>query len=134
MDKVQHFEIPADDLARARKFYEESFGWQTASFPMAGMEYVGLHTGPVDAQNMTLEKGFINGGMFKRGGDFLIVSPTVAVVTADIEACLAKVTQAGGEIVMPKTKVGEMGLYAYVKDTEGNIIGVWQDVSMMKTE
>jgi hypothetical protein len=29
---------------------------------------------------------------------------------------------------MEPTKVGEMGVYAYVKDTEGNTIGVWQSI------
>ena len=129
MDKVQHFEIPADDLARARKFYEASFDWKTMDFPMPnGMQYIGLHTGPVDAKGVPQEPCFINGGMFKRGGPFVINAPTVAVVVADLDASLAKIKAAGGSIVMPKMDVAGMGWYAYVKDTEGNTIGIWQDV------
>lgn len=128
MDKVQHFEIPADDLARARAFYEASFGWKTMEFPMPDMAaYVGLHTGPVDEKNMWKEPGFINGGMFERGKDFPIISPTVAVVVPDLDAALEKVKANGGTIFMEKKSIGGMGLYAYIKDTEGNIVGVWQD-------
>lgn len=128
MDKVQHFEIPADDLTRARKFYESVFDWKTMPFPMPnGTEYVGLHTGPVDEKNMMKEPGFINGGMFKRGGMLPITSPTIAVVVADLDQAIAKIKEAGGTVLMGKMDVAGMGWYAYVKDTEGNIIGVWQD-------
>ncbi len=130
MDKVQHFEIPADDLARARAFYEKSFGWRTAEWPMPdGSKYVALYTGPVDEKNMWKEPGFINGGMTKRGGAFPITTPTVAVIVQDLDAALEKVITEGGSIVMPKMDVGGTGLYAYIKDTEGNTIGVWQDIA-----
>ncbi len=133
MDKVQHFEIPADDLARAQKFYQESFGWQTKSWPMPdGTDYIGLYTGPVDEKNMWKEPGFINGGMFKRGGSFPATGPTIAAVVKDLDASLEKITAAGGTVVMPKKEIAGMGWYTYVKDTEGNIVGVWQDA--MKKE
>ncbi len=129
MDKVQHFEIPADDLTRARAFYEASFGWKTSSFPMPdGSDYVGLHTGPTDDKNMVQGNNFINGGMFKRGGKFPATTPTIATVVQDIDASLEKVVAAGGSVAMPKQEIAGMGYYAYIKDTEGNIIGVWQDI------
>ncbi len=132
MDKVQHFEIPADDTKRARGFYEKVFGWKTMDFPMPSGEYIGLHTGPVDKKNMWKEKGFINGGMFKRGSEFPVKGPTVAVVVADIDESLKKVRALGGKIVMDKKNMGGMGLYAYVEDTENNVIGIWQDLSQKK--
>ncbi len=133
MDKVQHFEIPADNLARARAFYEASFGWKTSSFPMPdGSDYVGLHTGPIDEKNMPKESGFINGGMFKRGGKFPATTPTIATIVQDLDASLEKVVTAGGSVAMPKQEIAGMGYYAYIQDTEGNIIGVWQDIK--KTE
>lgn len=78
MDKVQHFEIPADDIARAREFYEGVFGWKTMEFPMPGLLYVGLNTGPGDEKNMWKEPGFINGGMFQRGPQLPLQGPTIA--------------------------------------------------------
>jgi uncharacterized protein len=128
MDKVQHFEIPVDDIARARKFYESAFGWGTMDFPMPGMQYVGLHTGPVDEKNMPEGAGFINGGMFQRNPQFPVTGPTIAMTVENIDAAIGKVKAAGGAVVMEKVQVADMGLYAYVKDTEGNVIGIWQNL------
>ena len=129
MDKVQHFEIPADDLARAKKFYESTFGWQTMDWPMSdGSNYVGLHTGPVDEKNMWKEPGFINGGMFKRGGSFAAKGIVITPVVQDIMAAIEKVKAAGGKLVAEPKTIPDMGIYAYVEDTEGNVIGIWQDL------
>lgn len=128
MDKVQHFEIPVDDIARARKFYEGVFGWGTMEFPMPGMQYVGLHTGPVDEKQMPKEAGYINGGMFQRSPEFPLEGPTIAMTVEDIDMALGKVKAAGGTVVMEKMQCADMGLYAYIKDTEGNIIGIWQNL------
>ncbi len=129
MDKVQHFEIPTDDIDRARTFYETSFGWKTAKWPMPdGSAYIGLYTGPMDEKNMPKEPGFINGGMFKRGGKFPVTGPTIAVVVDDIDTALEKVKAAGGSIKMEKMEMSGMGWYAYVDDPEGNTIGVWQEI------
>jgi predicted enzyme related to lactoylglutathione lyase len=38
MDKVEHFEIPADELEKAQKFYRSVFGWIMEVVP--GMEYI----------------------------------------------------------------------------------------------
>ena len=38
MDKVVHFEIPADELERAQKFYKSIFGWDIIKTPMPGAE------------------------------------------------------------------------------------------------
>lgn len=129
MDKVQHFEIPADDVARARKFYEQSFGWRTKDWPMPdGGNYVMLHTGPMDDKNMWQETGFINGGMFKRNSKLPVTGPTIAVTVADLEATLGKVKTAGGAVLTETMTVDDMGRYAYIKDPEGNIIAVWQNL------
>ena len=77
---------------------------------------------------MWKEPGFINGGMFERGKSLPVTGPTIAVVTENIDTALDKVKAAGGTIVMEKKEMMGMGFYAYVKDTEGNTIGVWQDI------
>ena len=128
MDKVQHFEIPADDMARAKKFYGDIFGWKIVDYPMPGMEYAAVYTTEVDDKYMIKEVGVINGGMIKRGGAMPLMVPTVAIVVDDLDATIAKIRAAGGSVVMEKMPIGEMGLYAYAKDTEGNVIGVWQNL------
>lgn len=129
MDKIQHFEVPADDTARARKFYETAFGWKTSEWPLPdGGTYIGLHTGPTDEQNMLQEKGFINGGMFVRGGTFAPKHIVITPVVADIEAALARVRENGGTVVAEPKTIPDTGIYAYIEDTEGNMLGLWQDL------
>ena len=129
MNKVQHFEVPADDMRRAKKFYSEVFGWEFEDYPMPGMEYSAIYTTEVDKKTrMPKEAGAINGGLLKRGGPWLLKTPTIAVVVPDLQKAINKIKAAGGGVIMEPTKVGEMGVYAYVKDTEDNTIGVWQSI------
>ncbi|MBX4211906.1 VOC family protein [Candidatus Pacearchaeota archaeon] len=122
MDKVMHFEIPADDVERARKFYSSIFGWKMNFVP--NMEYTILHTGPTDKKGMVEEKAFINGGMLKRQG--CIQSPVITIVVDNIKEAMEKVKKGHGHILKEPEKVGDMGLSAYFKDTEGNVLGLWQ--------
>ena len=50
MDKVVHFEIPTDDLARASEFYRSAFGWDLQNMSGQGMDYTIAMTVPVDDQ------------------------------------------------------------------------------------
>jgi predicted enzyme related to lactoylglutathione lyase len=128
MDKVQHFEIPADDMQRAKEFYSTSFGWETKDWPLAdGSVYTGVYTGPVDEQNMWKEPGFINGGMFTRSDKLPVAGPVITAVVQDVAATLEKVKVAGGTVLTDIQEVPNMGRYAYIKDTEGNVMGVWQE-------
>ena len=124
MDKVVHFEIPADDMARAKKFYADVFAWQLTDVPDIG--YTMVTTVATDEKQMPKESGAINGGMQKR--DPTMPGPVLVINVANLDEALKKITAAGGKVVMPKMKVMDMGLYARVKDTEGNVIGVWQDL------
>ena len=124
MDKVVHFEIPVDDLERAQKFYKSVFGWKMESLP--GMEYIMIGTTPVDDKGTPKEIGAINGGMIKRQRP--VTSPLITIGVEDIEDAMKNVKKMGGEIVRGKMQVGEFGYAAYFKDTEGNIIGLWQKI------
>ena len=124
MDKVVHFEIPADDMERAKKFYSSIFGWRLRDMPE--MKYTTVTTVEVDEKQMPKESGAINGGLMERTKD--VRSPVFAIDVDSVDEYAKKVEEAGGRVVMPKTKVGDMGFYAYVTDTEGNIIGLWQNL------
>ena len=119
-----HFEIPAEDVKRAKKFYESVFGWQTNDIPE--MDYTMLITSPTDERNMPKEKGAINGGMMKRSDK--VKSPLVTISVSDIDDAVKKLEKAGGKLVLPKVKVEKMGFSAYFKDTEGNVVGLWQNL------
>ena len=122
MDKVVHFEIPFDNKQRAMKFYSETFGWQLMDMPE--MDYVMASTVDVDERHMPKEAGAINGGLMQRPKE--APNPAVYVGVASVDSTLAKVTQAGGKVVTPKTPIPGMGAYARIADTEGNVIGLFE--------
>jgi predicted enzyme related to lactoylglutathione lyase len=120
--KVVHFEIPFEDGDRARSFYGDVFGWQLMHLPDMG--YTMVTTGPTDPGAGPTESGFINGGMLERDADF--TGPNLVLETDQIEESLAAVTAAGGSVVRERMPVGDMGFAAYFRDTEGNLVGLWE--------
>jgi predicted enzyme related to lactoylglutathione lyase len=122
---IVHFEIPVDDEERAGKFYSSAFGWEVN--PMPEMSYTMVKTTPTDDKGMPSTPGSINGGMFRREGN--ITSPVVTVDVDDIDAALEKIGSLGGSTVLPRQEVGGMGWAAYFKDTEGNVVGLWQNAA-----
>ncbi|MFQ5970627.1 MAG: VOC family protein [Nitrososphaerales archaeon] len=124
MDKVVHFEIPVDEVGRAQKFYKNIFGWSINQVP--GMEYYMVNTVEVDEKHMPKEAGAINGGMFKRNAQGQ--SPIIVINVSSVDEYIKKVQEAGGKVVLPKQKVGDFGIYAQFSDTEGNILGLWQNL------
>jgi predicted enzyme related to lactoylglutathione lyase len=62
--------------------------------------------------------------MFRREGD--LTSPVVTVDVDDIDAALEKISSLGGSTVLPRQEIGTMGWAAYFRDTEGNVVGLWQ--------
>lgn len=123
MDKVVHFEIPYDDLDRVKKFYSGVFGWKINTIPE--MNYNMVHTVEVDEKQMPKESGAINGGMYKRD-EQSAKSPVIVINVKSVDEAVKKIKKAGGKITMEKRKVGEIGFYAQVRDTEGNVVGVWE--------
>jgi predicted enzyme related to lactoylglutathione lyase len=119
---VVHFELPADDVKRAREFYSSVFGWSFQVMPE--MDYSLAMTTPMDDQGRPAVPGSINGGLLRRGD---LTAPVVTVDVDDIDVALAKVQSLGGSVHRAKVEVGGMGWNAYFKDTEGNVVGLWQN-------
>jgi len=123
MAGVVHFEIPTDDKERANTFYQSAFGWNL--IPMQGMDYTSAITTPSDEQTgMPSTPGAINGALFPRTDN--LKTPVLTIDVDDVDAALAQVESAGGSVAQAKDAVPGMGYYAYFKDTEGNIMGLWQ--------
>ena len=123
--RVVHFEIPYDDGARARRFYGETFGWQLQEMP--GMEYTLAMSGP-SGDSGPCEAGFINGGMLARE-ESAAPGPVVVIDVDSIDAKVIRIQETGGSVVVPKQPVGGMGFTAYVKDSEGNVLGLWESAA-----
>ena len=124
MDKVVHFEIPAEDLERAQKFYKNVFKWDLNH--IKDMNYTIVHTVKTSEKGMPIESGAINGGMMKRKEP--IKNPVITINVADIDASMKLLKKEGGKTVLEKFKVGDMGYCSYFRDTEGNILGLWQNL------
>ena len=125
MGGVVHFEIPADDQERARKFYQEALGWRIE--PVPGMDYNMVITTAMDeATGQPTTAGAINGGMMAREDQ--ISHPVITVDVPDIDATLKTVEELGGSVVMPKNEIPGMGYFAYFKDPENNVMGLWENL------
>jgi hypothetical protein len=117
---VVHFEIPADDVARATSFYEKTFGWKIKKFqmPPGSQEYYSV---------ITRKKGApgIDGGLMKRNMPGQPFTNYINVPSIDD---MNQVVQAnGGTIVLPRQEIGpNMGWISVFKDTENNMIGLHQ--------
>ena len=111
------FEIPADDIARAKKFYKSLFGWKINPFAGAAVpDYQHIDTGGADASP--------DGGMMKRMHPGHTITQYVLVPSVDKAA--AKVKKLGGEICRPKTAVPGMGYFVICQDTESNTFALWE--------
>jgi predicted enzyme related to lactoylglutathione lyase len=126
MGRVVHFEIPTDDVARAKEFYGSIFGWQLLDMQGEAMgEYTLTLTTPVDQETQVpTEPGAINGGLMKRSAE--TPSPVITIEVDAIDDALKQVESAGGTVVSPRSEIPGMGAFAYFKDTEGNVLGLWE--------
>jgi predicted enzyme related to lactoylglutathione lyase len=123
MPNIGYFEIPADDVKRAKKFYSSLFGWEINPTAMPGsmpptMEYQDVKTGE------PLEGTLSMGGMYRRQTPGVPIVPYVMV--EDFDRVAAKVERLGGKTLMPKMMVEGVGLVGVIQDTEGNTIGFWE--------
>jgi len=128
MDRVCHFEIPYADKMRAWTFYKDVFGWEISDAPTEH-PYSFAITTPVNDQFRPAEPGGINGGMYERAEEGGSPSPVIVIEVDSCEQRIADVENAGGSKVMGPVEIPGMGIYAQVKDSESNFIGLWQPLS-----
>jgi len=122
LDKVEHFEIPADDFSRATNFYTKVFGWELN--PVPGVEYTRLLTIRVDEKIKPHRPFEVNGAIIKRTKQ--IATPVVTITVNNMDDALKRIEKEGGVIIIGKKEFGNRGYTAYFKDTEGNVMGLWQ--------
>jgi predicted enzyme related to lactoylglutathione lyase len=122
--RVVHFEVPFDDADRALSFYRDVFDWEIQSVPE--MAYNMVSTGPTGDQGPS-EPGYIGGGMLQRQDP--VTAPVITLQVDDIDATMVAVEKHGGAAAGEKMPVGDMGFAAYFKDSEGNLMGLWQTAS-----
>ena len=123
MSRVVHFEIHAAQPERAIAFYSGLLGWQFNKWE-GPMPYWLVVTGPAT------ERG-IDGGLLQRPCADPAESQAVNayVCTADVpdlDAALAKAGALGGTVAVPRMPIPGVGWLAYLKDPEGNLLGLMQ--------
>ena len=125
MPTIVHFEIPADDVERAKKFYSDLFGWKMEKWPGAdgsssNMEYWIIST--IDDKG---NKAAIGGGMMKRQGQHH-QHITNFIDVSSVDEYSSKIEKLGGKVVVSKMAVPGMGYFAVCHDTENNSFGIWE--------
>ncbi|SFN54781.1 VOC family protein [Mycetocola miduiensis] len=116
VSRVIHFEIPIDDPPRAGTFYQNVFGWTVSK------------QGPVDYWTMTT--GAPPGPGAEGALALRSEAPDGVLVyirVDEIDDALAKIEAAGGERISEKTPVPGFGWTATFRDSEGNLLGLFQE-------
>ena len=123
MARVVHFEIHADNIERAKKFYGDVFGWTFEDYSqMTGSPYFGVITGPDDQPG-------INGGLLERpqpAGQGFSNAFVCTVEVEDYDATEARIIGSGGQVALPKMALAGMAWQGYYLDPEGNTFGIHQ--------
>jgi predicted enzyme related to lactoylglutathione lyase len=115
-NNVEHFTINANDVARARKFYSQVFGWTFE--PWGPPDYFLIATGnkenPGIAGALHKRREIVPG---KRSHGF-----ECSISVADIDATVLAIKAGGGKILVPKSRVPGVGTFVMFEDTEANIV------------
>jgi len=119
MNAVVHFEMPYRDGERAARFYSAAFGWQAQMLGPQMGDYV-LVTTAVSDVKPGAPAGAINGGLFPFKLDLPAQYPAVVIGVEDIRAAMARVQQAGGQVLGEPMEIPGVGPYVAFIDTEGN--------------
>ena len=118
-NSINWFEIPVTDLARAKHFYQVSFGIHMEDMHMPGMEMSGF---PAEMGN-----GKVSGALVKDGNTRPSADGVIIYLNANpsMDNILEKIEGAGGKVLMGKTLISEeIGYMAFFIDSEGNKIGL----------
>ncbi|WP_026473741.1 VOC family protein [Alkaliflexus imshenetskii] len=116
MEKVVSWvEIPAVDFERAVKFYRSVFGWKLEPIDYGSEKMACL---PQNAGAISFARDF------KPSADGVLVSFNTS---HQLDAVLGRITENGGTILIPKTKIEAegMGWFATFLDCEGNRVGLY---------
>jgi len=121
---IVHFEIPADNVEKLRRFYIRLFGWKIEKTP-GPTDYWMIETVPVDEKGMPVRPG-VNGGMMKRQNPEHKPLNYIAVESVDEYA--RKIEALGGKVLTAKMEVPGIGWWALALDPEGNQFAIFESM------
>ena len=119
-NNVKHFAVHADDVNRARKFYEQTFGWQFTAWGPPGFYLI--RTGNDEDPGVQ--------GALQGRREVVAGKPTYGfectLGVENIDETVKAVEAGGGKIVMPKFHIPTVGTLIFFEDTEGSVVGAMQ--------
>ena len=120
MPNVAHFAINADDVPRAKRFYEKVFGWTFSAW--GPPDFYVINTGEAPGPG-------VMGALQKRralvaGVKTIGFECTIGVTSIDNTA--KAVAASGGKTIMEKSVIVGVGALMFFQDTEGNVFGAMQ--------
>ena len=121
MPHLAHFAINADDVARARTFYERAFGWKFSAWGPPG--FYQIQTGQEQ------EGPAVRGALQQRR--YLVAGqPTIGyectISVRSIDDTARAVLANGGTVIIPKSIIVGVGALMFFRDTEGNVFGAME--------
>jgi predicted enzyme related to lactoylglutathione lyase len=118
MSRVIHFELPSNDLAASRKFYENVFGWKLTKYG-GPVEYWLITTGEPGTPGIDGAVGGAANGM----------NGTVNTVDVeDIDESIRKAEANGAQVIMPKNEIPGVGWLTYIREPGGAVLGMIQSL------
>ena len=113
---IVHFEIPVDDVERARKFYSTLFDWKIEKIEVRKdgdtMDYWMISTSFRGDSNE--KSSALGGGLIKRQDP---QQPNLNYISVpSIDEYSKKVNELGGKVVMQKTEITGYGFFAVCID------------------
>jgi uncharacterized protein len=130
MPTIVHFEIPADDVERSKKFYGDLFGWKIEKLPAENLPPGGTEYWVITTTD-DKDSRAAGGGMYKRHRpEQQGILNYIHVESVDDYS--AKVKQLGGKVTLEKMPVPGLGYLAECSDTENNRFGLWESDTTAK--
>jgi predicted enzyme related to lactoylglutathione lyase len=118
MPSLAHFAINADDVDRARRFYESVFAWKFTAWGPPGFYQI-------DTGEKSAARGALQGRRdLVKGTKTIGFECTISVKS--IDATEGAVKKAGGKIVLQRSVIVGVGTLMFFEDTEGNVFGAMQ--------
>ncbi len=119
-NNLRSFAITADDVGRARRFYEAVFGWRFEAW--GPPDFYLIWTGTPEAPGV---QGLLQGRSQPPTGTGLRgFECTIGV--EDVDATARAVVAHGGRVTMQKARIETVGALIWIEDTEGNRVGAMQ--------
>ncbi len=111
---IVHIELPCKDVARAKKFYGDIFGWTFEDVPEMNYTLFQAPSGP--GGGLFVPEQFNPGGTL----NYLLVD--------SVDETSKRIQAAGGKILVPKSEVPGQGWFAIFQDPEGTTLALWKNV------